>query len=199
MSPPRAHLKPHRRALKYSSGRSRYRMVACASKNIHLLSLVGTPAVALHTPDFLGSRSATVASLKGQPIVLFFWAHWCPDCKAQGPVLAKLRAEFASSGLQIIAPTQLYGYAAEPARAALPDEERAHIRAVRERYYPDLADVAIPLSQEHFKRYGVSSTPTLVLVDRAGMVRTYNPGRMSEDVRRAAIREITAPIGDGAR
>jgi hypothetical protein len=28
-------------------------------------------------------------------------------------------------------------------------------------------------------RYGVSTTPTLVLVDRAGIIRLYHPGRMT--------------------
>ncbi len=162
-------------------------------KNVHLLGLVGTPAVRLDTLAFLGAEQATVASLKGDPLVLFFWAHWCPDCKLQGPILSKLRAEFASSGLKIIAPTQLYGYAADAAKPASPEEERAHIVAVRERYYPDLANIPIPFSQENFKRYGVSSTPTVVLVDRGGLVRVYNPGRMSEDALRAAIRDLVAP------
>jgi thiol-disulfide isomerase/thioredoxin len=25
--------------------------------------------------------------------VLFFWAHWCPDCKIQGPILSELLAK----------------------------------------------------------------------------------------------------------
>lgn len=162
-------------------------------KNIHLLGLVGTPAVPVDTPEFLGPGRATVASLKGHPLVLFFWAHWCPDCKLQGPILAKLQSEFAADGLRIVAPTQLYGYAADASRAASPDEERTHILAVRERYYPDLASVPMPFSQENFKRYGVSSTPTVVLVDREGIVRAYNPGRISEEALRLAIRAMIAP------
>jgi len=162
-------------------------------KNVHLLGLVGTPAVPLDTPAFLGTERATVASLKGHPLVLFFWAHWCPDCKLQGPILAKLQSEFAADGLRIVAPTQLYGYAADANRTASPDEERTHILAVRQRYYPELASVPMPFSQENFKRYGVSSTPTVVLVDREGIVRAYNPGRMSEEALRLAIRAMIAP------
>jgi thioredoxin-related protein len=37
----------------------------------------------------------------------------------------------------------------------------------------------VPLSSENFKIYGVSTTPTLVLIDRAGIVRLYRPGRMT--------------------
>lgn len=162
-------------------------------KNIHLLSLVGQPAVPLDTPMFLGSERATLAALKGRPLLLFFWAHWCPDCKIQGPILAKLQEEFAGHKLQVVAPTQQYGYAADPRQAATPEEERAHIAAMRQRFYPSLADVPMPLSQQNFKNYGISSTPTLVLVDREGLVRLYHPGRMTEGALREAIRDLVAP------
>ena len=38
----------------------------------------------------------------------------------------------------------------------------------------------VPISTENFVRFGVSSTPTLVLADRSGIVRLYHPGRMEE-------------------
>jgi hypothetical protein len=51
----------------------------------------------------------------------------------------------------------------------------------------------MPLSAENFKRYGVSSTPTIVLVDRHGLVRLYHPGRMTEAALRAAILKFGLP------
>jgi hypothetical protein len=39
--------------------------------------------------------------------------------------------------------------------------------------------MSAPISDENFKVYGASTTPTLVLVDKAGVVRMYHPGRMS--------------------
>jgi thioredoxin-related protein len=38
--------------------------------------------------------------------------------------------------------------------------------------------MSVPLSEENFQRFGASTTPTLVLVDRAGIVRLYHPGAM---------------------
>ena len=37
----------------------------------------------------------------------------------------------------------------------------------------------VPVSEENFKSYGASTMPTVVLVDRAGMVRLYHPGQMT--------------------
>ena len=42
-----------------------------------------------------------------------------------------------------------------------------------------LAGQPVPVSEANHLRYGVSSTPTLVLVDRGGVVRLYNPGRLT--------------------
>ena len=57
--------------------------------------------------------------------------------------------------------------------------ETAYIKAVFNQYYAGLGAVETPLSEENFARYGVSSTPTMVLVDAAGIVRLYNPGNVS--------------------
>ncbi len=148
-------------------------------KNIHLLSLVGKPAPALDLKRFLtGPKMQTLTQLKGKPAVLFFWAHWCSDCKQQGPILTALKAKYPA--LQIVAPTQTYGYVANGDEAG-PAVEVPYIEKVRAQYYPDLLKVATPLSNENFKLYGSSTTPTLVLVDKAGIVRMYHPGKMSAE------------------
>src|SRR3989441_188129 len=148
-------------------------------KNINLLTLEGHPAPALEKSEWIGAAPPTLADLKGKVVVLFFWAHWCPDCKIQGPILAKLRDRYQSQGLAIVAPTQRYGYVAGGASAS-PDEELRYIVQVRDQYYPFLADLPVPVSVADHQRYGVSSTPTVVITDRQGIVRLYHPGRMTE-------------------
>jgi thiol-disulfide isomerase/thioredoxin len=148
-------------------------------KNINLIDLEGKPAPALDITEHIGAtKPHPLASLKGKPVLVFLWAHWCADCKAQGPVLARLAREHAAKGLTIVAPTQLYGTAAGGADAG-PAVEKRHIGSVLAESYSDLKGIAVPLSSETFKQYGVSTTPTLVLIDRAGIVRMYRPGRMT--------------------
>ena len=139
-------------------------------KNIHLLSLEGKPAPAL--------EGINLAKYKGKPVALFLWAHWCGDCKQQAPVLARIRKEFEPKGLVIVAPTQLYGYA-ERGRDAGPEEERKHIEKVWAEQYRDLETLPMPVNSANFRNWGVSTTPTLVIVNREGIVTMYHPGKMT--------------------
>ncbi len=144
-------------------------------KNINLLSLEGKPAPALEMKEWLGAKPQPIASYRGKPLLLFFWAHWCGDCKAQAPVLERLQKDFPQ--LAIVGPTQRYGYVARGEEAG-PAAEANYIEQVRAASYGTLT-MTVPLSEENFKAWGASTTPTLVLVDRQGMVRLYRPGKMT--------------------
>lgn len=164
-------------------------------KSINLLSLEGRPAPPLDISEFIGSAPPTLDQLKGKVVVLFFWAHWCPDCKIQGPILATLLARYRPQGLAIVAPTQRYGYVSNGA-SATPDDELRYISRIRDTYYGFLADVPVPVSESNHKVYGVSSTPTLVIADQRGIVRLYHPGRMTEDELETQIRGLLVSGGD---
>ena len=158
-------------------------------KNLNLLTMVGRAAPPLVETQFLGSKPAPLTQLKGSPVLLFFWAHWCKDCKYEGPIITRLRAEYASRGLNVIAPTQFYGYAAQ-GEDATPAAELAWIDTVRQRFYSGLLDVPVPISKTNFDHYGASTTPTLVLLDRQGAVALYHPGLMSYEDLRSALDKV---------
>jgi len=149
-------------------------------KNINLLSLEGKPAPPLEEAVWLGPKPPALDSLRGHPVLLFFWAHWCPDCKAEAPVIAGLQKSFGPKGLVVISPTKLYGYV-KGGEDAQPEVERPYIEQVRAQYYSALGDMLVPVSSRNFQVYGVSTTPTLVLIDRNGTVRTYHPGNMTNE------------------
>ena len=148
-------------------------------KNVNLLTLEGKPAPALEH----------VSLPKGKPALLFFWAHWCGDCKAEGPILARLKTEFEPRGLVLIAPTQKYGYVAGGEEAPQ-DVELRYIEQVRQKFYADILSTPAPVSEENFRKYGASTTPTLVLVDRGGIVRLYHPGRMTYEELRPQVESL---------
>jgi thiol-disulfide isomerase/thioredoxin len=136
-------------------------------KNLDLLTLEGRPA-----PDL-------DAKYRGHPVLLFLWAHWCGDCKAQAPVIARLKEKYEPRGLRVLAPTRRYGDVPkiEHPTEAQEDEE---IDRVWKSVYAGLDGAPHPIGDAMMLHYGVSSTPTLVLIDAQGIVRMYRPTRMTE-------------------
>jgi thiol-disulfide isomerase/thioredoxin len=156
-------------------------------KNFLLVGLEGKPMPRLAVDRFIGNELPI--ETQGKVAVFFFWAHWCSDCKAQIPRLERLQADHAERGLTVIGPTRLYGYVAA-GEDATPAEEIAYMEGTRQ-----LADalpdwMPKPLSNANFINFGVSTTPTLVIVDREGIVRRYHPGQMSDEQLDAAIQPL---------
>jgi len=161
-------------------------------KNLNLLSFQGKPAPPLKSDQSLGGTLPPSSQLRGSPVLLFFWAHWCGDCKAEAPIITQLRSEYAAKGLKVIGPTRFYGYTAQIEHAS-PNDELMYIDAVRHRFYAGLLDMPVPISKANFDTYGASTTPTLVLLDRAGKVAWYHPGavpygELRQEIEKALLR-----------
>jgi thiol-disulfide isomerase/thioredoxin len=159
------------------------------SKNINLISLDGKPAPELDMREFIGAKPRPLSALRGRPVLLFFWAHWCGDCKGLAPILASLKKTYGPKGLEIVGPTKLYGYAAG-GEDAKPEVEKPYIEKIRTEFYGALSGMPVPLSSANFLTYGASTTPTLVLVDRGGIVRYYHPGAAPEAELAAQIEKL---------
>ena len=160
-------------------------------KNLNLISFQGKVAPALKSDEHLGSPLPAAAELKGSPVLLFFWAHWCGDCKAEAPIITQLRSDYASKGLKVIGPTRLYGYTAQIEHAR-PSDELQYIDAVRHRFYSGLLDMPVPINTQNFLVYGASTTPTLVLLDKAGKVAWYHPGAVAYGELKGEIEKVVA-------
>jgi thiol-disulfide isomerase/thioredoxin len=148
-------------------------------KNLNLLSLEGKRAPAL--------EKVTIPT--GKPVLLFFWAHWCSDCKSEIPILARIKTEFVPKGLVFIAPTEKFGYVAGGENAP-PEVEVRYIEQVRQQYYQSIIDSPATVSEENFNRYGASSVPTFVLIDRNGTVKMYHPGGLTYEELRPRVEAL---------
>ena len=89
----------------------------------------------------------------------------------------------------MVGPTRLYGYAAggDPAP---PAAEKQYIEQIRAKYYALLGNFPDPVSAANFQLYGASTTPTIVLLDRAGIVRYYHPGAVTEAELTARVQAV---------
>ncbi|HIA49093.1 MAG TPA: TlpA family protein disulfide reductase [Acidobacteria bacterium] len=160
-------------------------------KNILLLSLEGHPFPVIDVEHYLGEQVLSPDSLKGKVVVAFFWAHWCPDCKQQLPILDQLYEQYGERDLAIIGPTQLYGYIAR-GQDATPAEELEYLRGAYQERFPVPTWMSVPVSQQSFLDFGISTTPTLVIIDREGVVELYNPGTLSYEELSAQVERLLA-------
>ena len=155
-------------------------------KRINLYSLSGTAAPELEIEDWIGDEPPSLASLLGQPIVIFFWAEWCGDCKSQAALLARARERYEEQGARFVTVTRYYD---EPADQAT---EKARVESVWNESYNAVGELPILFSTASMVRYGVSATPTFVFIDRAGTVRSYLPVRLTETEFDRRIEEVLA-------
>ena len=145
-------------------------------KDLNLLRLTGKPAPVLEP------------GTAGKPVLLFLWGHWCSDCTGEAPVIVRIRQKYAPKGLLVVAPTRRRGTVGD--KTAAPSEEDAEIERVWKASYSRLAGVPHPVDQAAMLAYGVSSTPTLVLIDPQGIVRLYSPYRLSESALASKIDDL---------
>jgi cytochrome c biogenesis protein CcmG/thiol:disulfide interchange protein DsbE len=108
------------------------------------------PELAVSTFD---GRAVTVASLRGRPLVLNFWASWCAPCRQEAPVLAD--ASRSTPGVTFLG-------------AAIQDSD-APARAFEAEFqvpYRDGLD-----ADSGYLRYGVTGPPETYFIDARGLIR----------------------------
>jgi len=142
-----------------------HQMVGKAAPAVTLPALDGAPQLQGKTP-------VDLAALKGKVVVLDFWAPWCAPCKHEMPVLDKLAKKL---GPDVVVLGVLVDPDLDGARAVL---SRLQIG------YPQVEDDRRAASQA----FSVNVLPTLVVIDKSGIVRSYRTGYSPEEDVEAAIK-----------
>ncbi|MCK5305628.1 MAG: TlpA family protein disulfide reductase [Candidatus Omnitrophica bacterium] len=103
---------------------------------------------------FNAKQKHSLKSLRGQVVLLEFWATWCPPCIKAMPHLEKLHNKYKNKGLVIISISA--------------EKESAIKKFVKSKKltFP----VAIDSGRKTNSSYGIKSIPTAYLIDAAGKV-----------------------------
>ena len=64
---------------------------------------IGGPAPAFSSKRVDTGGTLDLASLRGKPVVLNFWASWCGPCKRSFPWMNELAQRYGASGLTVVA------------------------------------------------------------------------------------------------
>lgn len=137
------------------------------------IGLLGRPAPQLDLDKWLVGNPVTFADLRGRVVMVEFWATWCKPCQEMFPKLTTLYERESKRGLEILAITRHYmAYAGTPEAKT---EELNLMRAVLAEHRV-VFPVGVAADERLQAVYGANGLPTVVLVDRHGVVRYAGPG-----------------------
>lgn len=118
----------------------------------------GTTPPPLRAQVVMGQGPGDLAQLRGRVVLLDFWASWCGPCRMVMPLLNQMHQRFNAQGLTVLGVTE---------------ENASTARSVGTQLsigYTLVSDASANM------RFGVSALPTLVLIDRRGVVRRVSVG-----------------------
>jgi len=140
-------------------------------KDLHTrLNLLGQPAPELAMQEWLNTDPLTVADLKGQVVLLEFWATWCKPCEQLFPRIKELHAQHAQQKLRVLALTRFFmAYGGPPEAKA---QEMTLIREFAAKHNLEFP-VGVAEDESVQSAYGATALPMLALIDRAGIVRSF--------------------------
>ena len=125
------------------------------------MDLVGTAAPTWRDFEVVsGVFPPSIDALRGRVVVLDFWATWCGPCRIVAPKLGALQARYGAQGLSVL------GMSTEEVQEVAQFAQRLPMRYA----------VAVDRHAETTRSYGVASLPTLVVIDKRGIVRDVSIG-----------------------
>jgi thiol-disulfide isomerase/thioredoxin len=116
-----------------------------------------------------------LSDLKGQPVILDFWATWCGPCAVQAPILDRIARRYQKKGLVVLG-----------VNVDDPPDVAQHYARQKGLSYPIVLDTGKDASV----RYDVDKLPTLVVIDKEGNVAAYLTALVDE----AQLDEIVAAL-----
>lgn len=152
-------------------------------KDLHTrLRLLGQPAPELIMKEWLNTDPLTLEALKGQTVLLEFWATWCKPCEQLFPRIKELHARHAEDNLRVLALTRFFmAYGGPPEAQA---QEMIMVREFAEKHSLEFP-VGVAEDESVQSAYGATALPMLALIDRAGIVRSFAFSPDEENFKRA--------------
>ncbi|MDZ7706419.1 MAG: TlpA disulfide reductase family protein [Trueperaceae bacterium] len=151
-------------------------------------------------PDFtmmsLEGEPVTLSDLRGRPVLVNFWASWCPPCVAELPLLDRTAAEASDQVRVVLLNVGEPHDVVAPFLARLEVGSAIVLRDARDEERP-LPDGVVP-SRAVAQVYETFGLPTSLLLDEEGVIRARISGPIDEPMLTALLRRVGVQLGDRA-
>ena len=127
---------------------------------------IAAPKTGFLAPDFTltstDGETVKLSDLRGRPVILNFWATWCPPCRAEMPAIEEAWQRYRADGLLILGVNQ------------------GESKGVVEGYARQEVGTTFPLLLDQTTEvgaiYGVRALPTTVFIDAEGRIQELKVG-----------------------
>lgn len=135
-------------------------------------AILSAPQVGAFAPDFslldLNNQSVSLSDYQGEPVLLVFFATWCPHCQVESALLETVYQKYQDQGLQVIAVNITF------------NDTRADILPFANSAGWEFS----PLLDEEgnvINLYNQDGVPGHIFIDKEGIIRSIVEGKMDED------------------
>jgi cytochrome c biogenesis protein CcmG/thiol:disulfide interchange protein DsbE len=124
-----------------------------------------SPQASFAAPDFSlatrGGDPVTLSSLRGQVVLVNFWATWCPPCRAEMPAIQEVYDKYRDQGFTVLAI----------------DVQESEDQVAN---FADRNGLTIPILIDHdgsvSNRYQVKAMPSTFFIDQNGVIQEVTLG-----------------------
>lgn len=139
-------------------------------------------------PDFTvydaDGKAYKLSDMKGKPVVLNFWASWCPPCKSEMPDFDEVCKEYEGKVTFMM--------------VNLTDGQNETVESARN--FIHMMEYSFPVyydtDMDATTQYGIQSIPTTFFIDAEGNLVAYYPGAMSGETLKQGISLIYTEVSD---
>jgi len=122
---------------------------------------LGQPLIPFKGTDLNGQPFDLQASIGSKPVMLIFWASWCPTCKTEVPKINQLAEKYRGRGMEFVAVNVGFNDSVEQAQ---------NFARKTGMTYPTYFDGSGTLAE----KYKLQGVPTIIIADKHGIIRFRN-------------------------
>ena len=143
----------------------------------------------LHSTEWIDQKPVKLSELRGQVVLLDFWATWCGPCRYSLPKFQSLHDQFNAKGLVVLGLTNYFGNV--NGKKVTPAQELAHLKTFKKANGLTYGFV-VSDTEVNDRNYGVASIPMSFLIDREGHIRFIALGASEPEL--AALEKMVKKV-----